>query len=83
MARISADDIALWTSILTAAQPAIGMGVQGVIGLIRLFRRTQGQPEEQPGDELLAAEIVQSIEKAKRPWATIGDVADAELKKGL
>lgn len=81
MARIRPEDITLWTGILNAAIPGVGVGVQGVIGLIRMFRRTTGQPEEQPGDELLAVEVVQAIEKAKRPWQQIKDTADRELNK--
>jgi hypothetical protein len=83
MARITAQDVQTWTTILTAVQPVIGMGVQGVIALFRLFRRTQGQPENQPGDELLAAEVLASIEKAKKPWLTIEDVASEQLKSNL
>lgn len=77
---IKPDDIQKWNQVLTAVAPTIGMGVQGVLALIRLFRRTTGQPEVQPGDELLAAEVIQAIEKAKRPWQQIKDTADAELK---
>jgi hypothetical protein len=80
---IKVEDIQLWSSLLNAAIPGIGVGVNAVIALFRLFRRTQGQPEHQPGDELLAAEVLAAIEKAKRPWLTIEDVASEQLKDQL
>jgi hypothetical protein len=80
MARIRPEDVQLWTSVLTAAMPAVGIGVQGVIGLINLFRRAAGEPENQPQDLLLAAEVLASIEKAKGPWQQVANNADQELK---
>jgi hypothetical protein len=80
MARIRPEDIQLWTSVLTAAMPAVGVGVQGVMGLINLVRRSRGEPENQPEDLLLAAEVLASIEKAKKPWQQISDTADQQLK---
>jgi len=77
---LKAEDVEKWNRVLTAVAPTIGMGVQGVLALIRLVRRTEGKPEVQPGDELLAAEVVQDISKAQKPWQQIADTADRELK---
>jgi hypothetical protein len=79
MARIKPEDIQTWTSILTAAMPAVGVGVQGVIALINLFRRTAGEPENQPQDLLLAQEVVADLQKAGDPWRHIRDTADRQL----
>ncbi len=77
---IKPEDIQKWNAVLTAVAPTIGMGVQGVLALIRLVRRTENKPEVQPEDELLAAEVVQAIEKAKGPWQQIANTADGELR---
>lgn len=77
---LRAEDVAKWNQVLTAVAPTIGMGVQGVLALIRLVRRTEGKPEVQPGDELLAKEVVASLTKAQTPWQQIKDTADRELK---
>ena len=78
---LKAEDVAKWNAVLTAVAPTIGMGVQGVLSLIRLVRRTEGKPEVQPGDEVLAAQVVQDISKAQKPWEQIRDTAEGELNK--
>lgn len=80
MARIRSEDVQLWTSVLTAAIPAVGVGVQGVMGIINLVRRSRDEAEDQPGDELLATEVVAAIEKAKGPWQQVVNTADQQLK---
>lgn len=77
---IRAEDVQKWNEVLKAVAPTIGMGVQGVLALIRLVRRTEGKPEVQPGDELLAKEVVAALDKAQTPWEQIRDTADRELK---
>ena len=79
MARIRPEDIQLWTSVLTAAIPAVGVGVQAVMGIINLVRRTAGEPENQPQDLLLAQEVVADLQKAGDPWRQILDTADRQL----
>lgn len=77
---LKAEDVEKWNKVLTAVAPTIGMGVQGVLALIRLVRRTEGKPEVQPGDELLAANVVASIDRAQTPFEQIVTNADRELK---
>lgn len=77
---LKSEDVAKWNEVLKAVAPTIGMGVQGVLALIRLVRRTEGKPEVQPGDELLAKEVVAALDKAQTPWEQIRDTADRELK---
>lgn len=77
---LKAEDVERWNRVLTAVAPTIGMGVQGVLALIRLVRRTEGKPEVQPGDDVLAAQVVAALDKAQTPWQQIKDTADRELK---
>lgn len=77
---LKAEDVAKWNEVIKAVAPTIGMGVQAVLGLIRLVRRTEGTPEVQPGDDLLAANVVASIDKAQTPFEQIVKNADGELK---
>lgn len=78
---LKAEDVEKWNKVLLAVAPTIGMGVQGVLGLIRLVRRTEGRPEVQPGDELLAAEVVADMTKAQGPFQQIVKNADEQLGK--
>jgi hypothetical protein len=80
MARIRPEDIQQWTALLSAAMPAVGVGVQAVMGIINLVRRSRNEPENQPEDQLLASEVVAALEKAKGPWQQIKNTADQQLK---
>lgn len=83
MARISirnAEDAKLWIEVLKAASPLVGAGVQGVMAFINLFRRTAGEPENQPKDLLVAQEVVASLTKAQGPFQQVVINADQELK---
>lgn len=77
---LKSEDVAKWNEVLKAVAPTIGMGVQGVLALIRLVRRTEGRPEVQPGDELLAGQVVASLDKAQTPFEQVVTNADRELK---
>ena len=77
---LRAEDVQKWNDVLRALAPTVGLGVDAVLGLIRLVRRTEGRPEVQPGDELLAKEVVASLTKAQTPWQQVVNTADGELK---
>jgi hypothetical protein len=82
--KITAADVQLWAGLI----PVIGQGVAPIIALFRLMRRSRGEPEEQPGDEEAAAEILaavraqvaQSVEEAKDPWRELRDLAREQTK---
>lgn len=74
------EDVQKWNDVIRAVAPTVGLVVDGVLGLIRLVRRTEGRPEVQPGDEALAAEVAAALDKAQTPWQQIRDTADRELK---
>jgi hypothetical protein len=81
---LKAEDVQKWNDVIRAFMPTAALAVDGiraaVTGIIRLVRRTEGKPEVQPGDELLAAEVVASLTKAQQPWQQIVTTADRELK---
>lgn len=74
------DDVQRWNDVVRALAPTVGMAIDGVLGLIRLVRRTEGRPEVQPGDEELAGEVVASLTKAQTPFQQIVNTANQELK---
>jgi hypothetical protein len=77
---LRAEDVQKWNDVLRALAPTVGLGVDAVLGLIRLVRRTEGRPEVQPGDELLAKEVIASLTKAQAPWQQVVNTADQQLK---
>jgi hypothetical protein len=77
---LRAEDVQKWNDVLRALAPTVGLGVDAVLGLIRLVRRTEGRPEVQPGDELLAKEVITSLTKAQTPWQQVVNTADQQLK---
>lgn len=78
------EDVQQWNNVIRAVAPTVAMGIDAVSGLVRgiikLVRRTEGRPEEQPGDDVLVAEVAASLTKAEKPWEQIRDTADRELK---
>jgi hypothetical protein len=74
------DDVQRWNDVVRALAPTVGMGIDAVLGLIRLVRRTEGKPEVQPGDEKLAGEVVASLTKAQTPFQQVVNTANQELK---
>lgn len=81
---IRPEDVQQWNEVIRAVAPTVAMGVDAaravVTGIIRLVRRTEGRPEEQPGDDRLVAEVVASLTKAQTPWQQIAHTANQELK---
>lgn len=78
------EDIQRWSDVIRAVMPTAGLVVEGaraaVLGIIRLVRRTENRTEVQPGDELLAGEVVASITKAQAPFQQVVNTAKGELK---
>jgi hypothetical protein len=77
---LKAEDVAKWNEVIKAIAPQVGLGIQAVMAAINFFRRSTGEPENQPKDLLLAQQVVDSLTKAQAPFQQVVSTAKSELK---